>query len=147
MSSSSFTDRKAEAQAAKKAIPQAISQKPEWTVGHLYNAFEALNAIANEKFEPRASAKILKLVEWIRPYYEDVTETRKAQLVRLGTEVEEGKYNLPAEHHETFNSVMKEATAEKVSIPERLKLSIEDLTGARISPATLNSISCIVSDL
>lgn len=142
-SSSSSTDRKDEAPGAKKAG----AQKPEWTVGHLYGAFEALNAIANEKLEPRASAKILKLVEWIRPFYEEVVDKRKTEATRLGTPVKEGEVTIGPEHIEEFNSTIRKVTAEKVNIPNSVKLSIDDLTGARISPATLNNISCVMLDL
>ena len=142
-SSSSPADRKDEAPAAKKAA----APKPEWTVGHLHSAFGALNTIASEKLEPRASAKILKLVEWIRPFYDEVVDKCRAEATRLGTPAKEGEVTIEPENIEEFNSAMRKVTAEKVSIPSSVKLSIEDLTGARISPVTLNSISCIMSDL
>jgi hypothetical protein len=125
----------------------ATKKKPEWTVGHTFTAFEALNSMASEKLEPKASAKVLKLVEWIRPFYEDIVETRKNEATRLGTPVSDGEVTIAAENIEEFNTTMRAAASEKVNVPERLKLSLDDLAGAKISPLTLLGISCIMVDM
>lgn len=141
-------NRKRMADRKDEVLPATpTAKKPEWTIGHLYTAFEALNSMANDKLEPKASAKILKLVDWIRPFYEDVVEKRKVEATRLGTPVREGEVTIPSENIEEFNSIMRATVAEKTKVPERLKLSLDDLSGAKISPVTLLSISCVMSDL
>ena len=124
-------------------------KKPECTIGMLYDAFEALDAISNDKFDPKGSQRILKLADWVRPYYEDVVEKRKELATRLGEplESEPGRFRIPPEKIAEFNRTMAESLVEPVKVPERIKLTVDDFFGSKISPANMLKLRCVISDL
>jgi hypothetical protein len=131
----------------KDEVSPPKTKKQECTLGALYVAFEALSTLASEKLDPKASAKILKLANWIEPLYNDIVEIRNKEAGRLGEPVEDGKVRIPADNVEEFNTTMRAATSETVKVPASMKLTIGDLDGAKVSPAVLLSISCVMVGL
>lgn len=135
--------------AAAEKSRSAARAEDKCSVGGVCDAFEALASLANEKLDSKATAKIIRLVKWVEPIYEEFVAQRNALASQFGEPVsgEEGKFLVPKDKADEFIRSAKAAAAEPQTVPKKLRLSVEDLDGAKISPADLIRLRWFLHDL
>jgi hypothetical protein len=115
----------------------AGASAPAWVpTGVLVEALDGLDALGNMPMPIPAAAKICKILNWARPVHKGFTDERNEILNRYGTSLGEGKYNIPAEKVQLYNSAMRGIqAAETAGLPSEYALTAADLSDVRLTPS------------
>ena len=91
------------------------------------------------------------MVRWTEEVYTEFSTLKKETLERLGTPLDGAenvtKYTVPPENVKECLDILTKASKRPMLIPKRLKLTLSDLEGAKISPAIMIRMRWFLSDL
>ena len=120
------------------------------TVGDVVGAFDALKLISEEKFNIKTGQKLVKLTRWVQPVVDEFMEFQAALLKRLGNPVDgkPGTFEFSSEEKRVeYTNTLKERLEQTMAIPEKFKLSVNDLSHIEISAKSLLNLECVLVDL
>jgi len=122
---------------------------PNVILAQIVVAFTAIDVFKDEKLDPKISSKLIKIKNWMSPFFEQFHEVRDHTLKELGVPDEKtpGQFTVPTENVEKFNEIVNREGVKPVMIPNKLKLSLSDLDGIKVAPGDLSKIAVLFSDL
>ena len=132
--------------AAKAALAPATA--PVWIMtGALVDAIEGLDSLGSMPMPVPTAAKVCKIINWARPVHKGYMDDRNEIVNRYGTSAGDGKYTVPAEKVNLFNTAMRGIQgAETAPLPSELILTMTDLADIRLTPSQYAKISLFVKE-
>ena len=121
---------------------------PAWIMtGALIDAVEGLDSLGSMPMPVPIAAKICKIINWTRPVHKGFMDDRNEIVNRYGTSAGDGKYTVPAEKVNLFNTAMRSIqSAETAPLPTELILTMTDLADIRLTPSQYAKISLFVKE-
>ncbi len=117
------------------------------SLGQLADAYETLAELMVQPLDVSCAVKVLRIQRACRPLMARVLQVREEAAMRLGTSRGDGTYQLPGDKLEEYKAVIRPVLSELIPIPPAGKLTLAELSGAKISPANLEKMAPLLSDL
>lgn len=121
---------------------------PGWiATGTLVESIEAIDSLGSTPMPVTLASKICKIINWGRPLHSGFSAARNDIVNRYGTNVGEGKFNIPADRAGAFNAAMRaiqiEPTAE---LPSEYILSLNDFSDLKLTPSQYARIRLFIKE-
>lgn len=117
------------------------------SLGELADAYEALAELMVQPLDVSCAVKVLRIQRACRPLMVKVLQAREEAAMRFGTSKGDGKYHLPGDKLEEYKTAIKPVLSEIIPIPPAGKLTLAELSGAKIAPMSLERMAPLLSDL
>jgi len=136
------------AKSASATTPISTGAAPVWIMtGALVDAIEGLDSLGTMPMPVPTAAKVCKIINWARPVHKGYMDDRNEIVNRYGTSAGDGKYTVPAEKVNLFNTAMRSIQgAETAPLPTELILTMTDLADIRLTPSQYAKISLFVKE-
>lgn len=117
------------------------------SLGQLADAYETLAELMVQPLDVSCAVKVLRIQRACRPLMVRVLRVREEAAMRFGTSRGDGTYQLPGDKLEEYKTAIAPVLSEIIPIPPAGKLTLAELSGAKISPINLEKLAPLLSDL
>jgi len=115
----------------------------EFVLGKLYQIAPALEALASEKMNIKASRRVMRFLETASAEVQGIEAERIRLVKEYGEDQGDGKYIIPDDKREEFASTFNELLSDTVDLPVQ-KIPEEWLENVSISPAHLIMLDFLI---